>query len=153
MARGRAGFVNHFRDEPEGLEEVIGGGAWPVGAGWDLLGGARTSLVCWRGLGVDRSMVWAEGASGVEGAGWPTSPTSMASSQSEDASDSSSSEGGRASGRGGGIGRAPHSVEKASWSSPQLGHWGGEVGQQPEMSLESPPVGQVEFWHLWAERV
>jgi len=69
-----------------------------VGASWDPLGGAGASLVCWRGLGVERSMVWVEGASGVEGAGWPSSPTSMASSLSEEASDSSLSEGGGASG-------------------------------------------------------
>jgi len=38
MARGGVRFFNHFRDKPEGLEGVTGGGAWPVGAGWDLLG-------------------------------------------------------------------------------------------------------------------
>jgi len=93
-------------------------------------------------------MVLVLGASGVEGAGWPSSSTSMASSLSEEASDSSSSEGGGASGLGGGTGLALHSLEKASWSSPQLGQWGGEVGQQPETALESPPLGQVGFWHL-----
>ena len=97
-ARGGVGFFNHFRDKPEGLEGVTGGGAWPVGAGWDPLGGAGASLVCWRGLGVERLMVWAEGASGVQGAGWLSSPTSMASSLLEEASDNSSSEGGGASG-------------------------------------------------------
>jgi len=45
------------------------------------------------GMGVERSTVWAGGASGVEGAGRPSSPTSMASSLLEEASDSSSSEG------------------------------------------------------------
>ena len=79
MARGGVRFFNHFRVEPEGLEDVSGGG---TGA----------SLVCWRGLRVERSMVWAEGALGVEGAGWPSSPTSMASSLFQEASDSSSSE-------------------------------------------------------------
>jgi len=98
MAGGGVGFFNHFRDKPKGLEGVTSGGAWPVGAGWDPLGGAGASLVCWRGLGVERSMVWPEGASGVEGAGWPSLPTSMASSLSGEASDSSSSEGGGASG-------------------------------------------------------
>jgi len=71
MARGGVGFFNPFRDEPDGLEGVTGGGA-------------GVSLVCWRGLGVERSMVWAERALGVEGAGWPSSPTSMASSLSEE---------------------------------------------------------------------
>ena len=90
-------FFNHFRDGPAGLEGVTGGRPWPVGAGWDPLGGAGASLVCWRGLGVERLMFWVEEASGVEGAGWPSSPTSMASSLSEKASDSSSLEGGGAS--------------------------------------------------------
>jgi len=69
-----------------------------VGRGWDPLGGAGASRDCWRGLGVERSIGRAEGASGVMGAGRPSSPTSMASSLSEEASDSSSSEGGEASG-------------------------------------------------------
>jgi len=52
----------------------------------------------WRtGLGVERSTVWAGGALGVEGVGWPSSPTSMACSLSEEASDSSWSEGAGAS--------------------------------------------------------
>jgi len=73
-----------------------------VGAGWDPLGGAGAFLFCWRGPGVERSMVWVKGASGVAGAGPQSSPTSMASSLSEEASDSSSSEGGgpRAEGAG-----------------------------------------------------
>jgi len=33
-----------------------------------------------------------------------------------------------------------HSLKKASWSSPQFGQWGGEVGQQPETGLVSPPT-------------
>jgi len=90
-------------------------------------------------------MVWAGGASGVEGAGRPSLPTSMASSLSEEASDSSSSEGAGASGWGGGTGLAPHVLEKASWSSPQFGQWGRELGQPPEMALESPPLGHVGF--------
>ena len=69
----------------------------------------------------------------------------MASSLSEEASDSSSSEGWQASGQRGGTGQALHSLEKASWSLPQLGQWGGEVGQQPEMALQAPPLGQVGF--------
>jgi len=89
--------VNHFRAGPDGLEGVTGGRPLPVGAGWDPLGGAGASRDCWRGLGVERSMGRAEGASGVVGAGWPSSPTSMASSQSEEASDSSSLQGGGAS--------------------------------------------------------
>jgi len=55
-------------------------------------------------------MGWAEGASGVAGAGRPSWPISMASSLSEEASDSSSSEGGGASGWGGGTGLALHSL-------------------------------------------
>jgi len=43
-------------------------------------------------------MVGAEGASGVVGAGRPSSPTSIAASLSEEASDSSLSECGGASG-------------------------------------------------------
>ena len=58
-----------------------------------------------------------------------------------------------ASGLGGGVDLSRHSLEKASWSQPQLGQWVGEVGQQPEMGRELPPFGQVGFWHLWAERV
>ena len=69
-----------------------------MGAGWDPLGGAGASRVCWGGLGVERSIVWVEGVSEVPGAGRPSSPTSMTSSLSEEASDSSSSEGGGASG-------------------------------------------------------
>jgi len=69
-----------------------------VGAGWDPLGGAVASRDCWRGLGVERSTERAKGASGVVGAGRPSSPTSMASSLSEEASDSFSLEGGGASG-------------------------------------------------------
>jgi len=98
MAGSEVGFINHFRDELEGLGGVPGGGAWPVGSGWGPLGGAGSFLNCWGGLGVARSMVWVEGASGVEGAGRPLSPTSMASSLSEDVSDNSSSEGGVALG-------------------------------------------------------
>ena len=60
---------------------------------------------------------------------------------------------GGASGLGGGVGQAQHSLEKASWSQPQLGQWGGEVGQEPEMGRELPPFWQVGFWHLCAERV
>ena len=47
---------------------------------------------------MERSKVWAGGASGVEGAGRPSSRTSMASSLSEKASDTSSSEGAAGSG-------------------------------------------------------
>jgi len=94
---------------------------------------------------VEKSIGGADGASGVVGAGRLSSPTSMACSLSEDASDSSSSEGGGASGSGGGIGLALHSLGNASWSSPQFGQWGGEVGQQPETALVSPPLGQVGF--------
>ena len=109
-----AGFVNHFRDEPEGLAAVTGDKPRPVSAGCDLLGGAGESQDCPRGLGVERSMGWAERASGVAGARRQSSPTSMASSRSEEASDTSSSEGGGALGRGGGTGLALHSLEKAS---------------------------------------
>ena len=77
---GGAGLVNHFRDEPEGLEGVTSGKPRPEGAGWDPLAGAAESRDCWRGLGVERSKSCAEGASGVTGAGRPSLPTSMASS-------------------------------------------------------------------------
>ena len=93
FACGEAGIVNHFWAEPAGLEGVTGGRPVQVGAGWDPLGGTGASQDCWRGLGVERSMGKADGASGVEGAGRPSSLTSMASSLSEEASDSSSSEG------------------------------------------------------------
>jgi len=85
-----------------------------VGAGWDPLGGAGASLDCWRGLGVERWMAWVEGASGVVGAGRPSSPTSMASLLSEEASDSSWSEGGGASSSEGGTALALHSLKKDS---------------------------------------
>ena len=98
VASGVVRFFNHFRDEPDWLEGVKGSGTWPEGAGLGPLGGAKVLLVCRGGLGVERSMVWVEGASGVVGAGRPSSPTSMASSLSEEASDTSSSEGGGASG-------------------------------------------------------
>ena len=98
LAESGARVFNHVRDRAEGLDGVSGGRPWPVGAGWDPLGGVRASLDRWMGLGVERSMVWAEGASRVAVAGRPSLPTSMASSLSEKASDSSSSEGAGASG-------------------------------------------------------
>ena len=61
-----------------GLEGVTGRRPRPVDAGWDPLGGAGASRICWRGLGVDRSIVWVEGVSEVAGAGLPSLPTSMA---------------------------------------------------------------------------
>ena len=145
LACGGARFVHHFRAEPDGLEGVTGNKPRPVGAGWDPLGRAGASRDCWGGLGVKRSMGRVEGASGVVGAGRPSSPTAMASSLSEEASDSSPSEGGGAPGWGGWTGLALHSPEEASWSSPQFGQWGGEGGQQPEPALVSPPLGQVRF--------
>ena len=69
-------------------------------------GGRGASLDCWRGLRVESSMVWVEGASGVVGAGRPSSRISMASALSEEAADISSSEVGGASGSGEGIGLA-----------------------------------------------
>ena len=94
----------------------------------------------------------AAGASGVEGAWLPLDTISMASSPwrgLEGLGEGS----GEASGQGGGTGRAWHSLEKASWSQPQLGPWGGEVGQHPETDFSCPPLGQVGFWQRWAERV
>ena len=88
-------------------------------------------------------MAWAEGASGVEGAGWPSSPTSMASSLLEEASDSSSSEGEGASGCGGGIGLALHSLEKASWSSPQLGQLGSGAAARDGLGVAALVAGGV----------
>ena len=87
----------------------------------------------------------AEEASGAVGAGWPSSPTSMASSLWEEVSDSSPSEGGRASCRGGGTGLALHSLKNESSSSAQFEQWGGELGQQLETALVSPPWGHVGF--------
>jgi len=95
---GGGGVSQSFPERVQGLAGVTGGKPRPVGAGWDPLGGAGASQDCWTGLGVERSMGWAEGASGVAGAGRPSSPISMASSLSEEASDYSSSEGGGASG-------------------------------------------------------
>ena len=64
MARGGVGFRNYFRDEPEGLEGVTGGRAWPVSAGWGPLGGGgdvsgllegsgggKINGLGWRGVG------------------------------------------------------------------------------------------------------
>ena len=145
LACGGVGSGNHFRGEPDGLEGVTGGKSRSVGAGWDPRRGAGVSRDRWRGLGVERSIGRAEGASGVTGGRRPSSPTSMASSLSEKASDSSSPEGGGASGWDGRTGLALHCLEKVLWSSPQFGQWGGEVGQQLETALVSPPLGQVGF--------
>ena len=99
------------------------------------------------GRGVVRWTGAALGASGVEGAGRPSSSISTSCSPSEEADDSSSEDGG-ASALGRGMGRALQSLEKASWSHPQLGQLGGEVGKQFEIDLSYPPLGQVGFWHL-----
>ena len=74
------------------------------------------------GRGVIRSTAWAVLVLGVEGAGPPSSSISKSSSPSDP--DSSAIEAG-ASGLGGGVGRARHSLEKASCSQPELGQWGG----------------------------
>lgn len=79
------------------------------------------------GLVVERSMVWARGGSRVEGAGQPSSLISMASALLGEAADRSWLKGGRASVSGGAIGLALLSLWNASWSSPRLGEWGGEV--------------------------
>jgi len=101
-------------------------GQWVLaGARWE---GAGSFQEWRRGLGVERSTVWMGGASGAEGDCWALSPISMASSLSEEVSDSSSSEGGWASGCGGGTPVASLSFEKASWSSPKFGQWGGGDG-------------------------
>ena len=47
-----------------------------------------------------------------------------------------------------GTGLSQHSIEKESWSSPQLVKWEEQVGQQSVMALEAPPFGLVGFWHL-----
>jgi len=44
LARGREGVFHQPRDEPESKEGVTGAGPWPVGDGWDPLGGAEASL-------------------------------------------------------------------------------------------------------------
>ena len=80
LATGGAGAINHLRDKPEVPEGGTIGGSRPVGAGWDPLGGAGASLECWRGLGVQRWIVWAGGASGLVGPGRPWSPSSLPSS-------------------------------------------------------------------------
>ena len=77
------------------------------------------------GRGVVRSTAWAVVVLGVEGAWPPSSSISKSSSPSDP--ESSAFEGG-ASRLGGGVGRARHSLEKASCSQPQLGQWGGVVG-------------------------
>ena len=70
-------------------------------------------------------------------------------SMSSSLPDSGSSVSGRgASGLGGWVGLARHSLEKALWSQPHFRQWGGEVGQQPEMGRELLLFGQVGFWHL-----
>ena len=94
----------------------------------------------------------AAGALGVEGASWPSVATSMVSSPwrgLEGLGEGS----GEASGRRGGTGRARHSLEKALWSQPQLGQWGGELGQHLETGFSCPPLGHVGFWHRCAEQV
>jgi len=63
LACDGAWVVNHFRAEPASLEGVTGGRPLPVGAGWDPLGGAGASRDCWSGLGVERSIGGADGAS------------------------------------------------------------------------------------------
>src|ERR1700712_1692254 len=99
--------------------------AWrPLGD--DLLAFRGPPLGRLGGRGVVRSTAWAAEVFRVEGAGRPSSTTSMASSWSEGVVASLSERGG-ASARGGGIGLAMHSRAKALWSSPQLGHRGGEV--------------------------
>ena len=113
---------------------VGGGPSIPVGA-----------LARREGREVVSSTGWALGAPGVAGAGGPSPSISMSSLPSREEVVSSSEWGG-GSWRGGGMGRALHSREKASWSQPQLGQWGGEVGQQEEMGLPYPPLGQIGFW-------
>ena len=96
----------------------------PVGRGPS----AQVGVVARReGCGVVRSTGWALGASGVVGADGPTPYIPMSSSPSREQG-SSSSEWGVGSWHEGGRGRALQSLEKASWSQPQLGQSGGEVG-------------------------
>ena len=97
----------------------------PLGGGPSVLVGA---LARQEGRGVVRSTEWALGASGVAGAGGPSPAISTSSSPSREEA-VSSSERDRGSWRRGGMDRDLHSQEKASWSQPQLGQWGGEVGQ------------------------
>ena len=107
------------------MADVLEKMRWPLGGGPVASGGATR----WRdGRGVVRSTGVALGASGVEGADRSSLSISMSSSPSEEVDDSSS-EGGGASALGGGMGRALQSLEKGSWSHPQLGQWRGEVGQ------------------------
>ena len=101
------------REEEGVLEEA----RWPMGGGPVSPEGAAGRR---GGRGVVRSTGAALGASGVEGAGRQSSSISTSSSPSEEESDPSS-DGGGASALGGGMGRALQSLEKASWSQPQLG--------------------------------
>ena len=126
------------------VERVTGWTGPPVGAdGSPSEVAARRRGGC---PGVVRCTASSEavGALGVEGAWWPSVAMSMASSPWRGL-EGLGEESGEASGRGGGTGRARHSREKASWSQPQLGQWGGEVGQHTETGFSYPPLGQVGF--------
>ena len=70
------------------------------------------------GRPVVRSTGWALGASGLAGAGGPSPFIVTSSSQLREGVEWSSEWGG-GSCRGGGMGLALHSLEKASWSHPQ----------------------------------
>ena len=124
----------------------------PVGADGSPSEGAAERRRGCRGVVRSTASLEVAGALGVEGAWWPSAAISMASSPWRGL-EGLGEESGEASGRGGRTGRARHSREKASWSQPQLGQWGGEVGQHPETGFSCPPLGQVGFWHRWAERV
>ena len=123
-------------------EEVLQEVREPVGGGSSVPVGV---LAHRDGRGMVKSTGLALGASGVAGAGGPSLSISTSASPSREEA-VSSSDWGWDSWRGGGICQALHSLEKASWSQPQLGQWGGEVGQQEEMGFSYPLLGQVGFW-------
>ena len=93
---------------------------------WIALAGAPEGLR--GGLGVVMSTFGVVVASGVEGAGRPLSSMSMSSPLSDEDEGGALVSNGGASSRGGRTVLALHSRKRASWSSPQLGQWEGEVG-------------------------
>ena len=94
-------------------EGVTGWTGPPVGADGSPSEGAAGQLGGCRGVVRSTASRGAAGALGVEGAWWPSTAMSMASSPWR-GFEGLGEESGEASGRGGGTGRARHSLEKAS---------------------------------------
>ena len=105
------------------FEGITGGTGPPVGADGSLSEGAARQRGGCRSVVRSTASLEAAGALGVAGAWWPSTTISMASSPWRGL-EGLGEESGETSGQGGGTGRARHSREKASWSQPQLGHWG-----------------------------